>query len=370
MQVLRRCQPGCDPAPAFPVGCRCCGERPGLTRAASELLDLFAGWPPSLEGVLLGCFWVQVQAERDELYQKFTKAINEVQQKTGFKNLLLERKLKGLLGVLEKKEVELTEVLSASNLEPGAISLVSHKLEVLCAALGAAKAGFGEWAEPAEGVNTDLRVCQSLSCVAVSSTHCHGALQLFPQEHGVWVSGAWHCAAFLGGGWPQAWSGSTPGCSTLRQQQTGPQGHCDVCPAKNRCVQSLAWSSAFLQPAAAVTREAALAAGLVEGTRVSCCALPPSWCPPAHPVPTLSPPWSPLQWVAVKLVVTLLPECHGDGHGSSRGFGAAAVGDVTCHSSRKERATFLGRRRGVEPSRSCWAPGILQLPPAWELLSL
>lgn len=36
----------------------------------------------------------QVQAERDELYQKFTKAINEVQQKTGFKNLLLERKLK------------------------------------------------------------------------------------------------------------------------------------------------------------------------------------------------------------------------------------------------------------------------------------
>ncbi|POI25921.1 hypothetical protein CIB84_010329, partial [Bambusicola thoracicus] len=71
----------------------------------------------------------QVQAERDELYQKFTKAINEVQQKTGFKNLLLERKLKGLLDVLEKKEVELSEVFAASNLEPGALSLVSHKLE-------------------------------------------------------------------------------------------------------------------------------------------------------------------------------------------------------------------------------------------------
>ena len=73
----------------------------------------------------------QVQAERDELYQKFTKAINEVQQKTGFKNLLLERKLKGLLDVLEKKEVELSEVFAASNLEPAALSLVSHKLEVL-----------------------------------------------------------------------------------------------------------------------------------------------------------------------------------------------------------------------------------------------
>ncbi|NXF41978.1 DRC4 protein, partial [Nyctibius bracteatus] len=71
----------------------------------------------------------KVQAERDELYQKFTKAIYEVQQKTGFKNLLLERKLKGLLGVLEKKEVELSEVLAASNLDPGALSLVSHKLE-------------------------------------------------------------------------------------------------------------------------------------------------------------------------------------------------------------------------------------------------
>ncbi|NXJ86814.1 DRC4 protein, partial [Trogon melanurus] len=71
----------------------------------------------------------KVQAERDELYEKFTKAINEVQQKTGFKNLLLERKLKGLLDVLEKKEVELSEVFAASNLEPGALSLVSQKLE-------------------------------------------------------------------------------------------------------------------------------------------------------------------------------------------------------------------------------------------------
>ncbi|NWU91281.1 DRC4 protein, partial [Upupa epops] len=73
--------------------------------------------------------FIKVQAERDELYQKFTKAIHEVQQKTGFKNLLLERKLKGLLDVLEKKEVELSEVLAASNLEPGTLSLVSHKLE-------------------------------------------------------------------------------------------------------------------------------------------------------------------------------------------------------------------------------------------------
>ncbi|NXO40541.1 DRC4 protein, partial [Locustella ochotensis] len=71
----------------------------------------------------------KVQAERDELYEKFTKAINEVQQKTGFKNLLLERKMKGLLNLLEQKEVELSEVIAASNLDPSALSLVSHKLE-------------------------------------------------------------------------------------------------------------------------------------------------------------------------------------------------------------------------------------------------
>lgn len=88
----------------------------------------------------LCCLPEQVQKERDDLYQKFTTAINEVQQKTGFKNLLLERKLQGLLDLLEKKEVELSEVLAASNLDPSALSLVTHKLEVL----GPVRAGFGE----------------------------------------------------------------------------------------------------------------------------------------------------------------------------------------------------------------------------------
>lgn len=79
----------------------------------------------------LCCLPEQVQEERDDLYQKFTIAINEVQQKTGFKNLLLERKLHGLLTLLEQKEVELSEVVAASSLDPSALSLVSQKLEVL-----------------------------------------------------------------------------------------------------------------------------------------------------------------------------------------------------------------------------------------------
>ncbi|XP_019391612.1 PREDICTED: growth arrest-specific protein 8 isoform X2 [Crocodylus porosus] len=71
----------------------------------------------------------KVQAERDELYRKFTQAIGEVQQKTGFKNLLLERKLQALAGLVEKKEVQLNEVLSAANLDPSALSLLTRKLE-------------------------------------------------------------------------------------------------------------------------------------------------------------------------------------------------------------------------------------------------
>ena len=58
------------------------------------------------------------------------KAIHEVQQKSNFKNLLLEKKLGALADTLEKKEAQLNEVLSASNLDPTALTVVTRKLEV------------------------------------------------------------------------------------------------------------------------------------------------------------------------------------------------------------------------------------------------
>ncbi|XP_037671901.1 LOW QUALITY PROTEIN: dynein regulatory complex subunit 4 [Choloepus didactylus] len=73
--------------------------------------------------------FIKVQQERDELYQKFTAAIHEVQQKTGFKNLVLERKLQALSSAVEKKEAQLSEVLAASSLDAGALTVVSRKLE-------------------------------------------------------------------------------------------------------------------------------------------------------------------------------------------------------------------------------------------------
>jgi chromosome segregation ATPase len=73
--------------------------------------------------------FAQVQQERDELYARFTMAIHEVQQKSGLKNILLEKKLSTLTDTLEKKEAQLTEVISAANLDPSALTLVTRKLE-------------------------------------------------------------------------------------------------------------------------------------------------------------------------------------------------------------------------------------------------
>lgn len=71
----------------------------------------------------------KIQSERDELYDKFQSTVYEVQQKTGFKNLLLEKKLGTIHEKLERTEAQLGEVLAASNLDPVALSVVSQKLE-------------------------------------------------------------------------------------------------------------------------------------------------------------------------------------------------------------------------------------------------
>ena len=82
--------------------------------------------------------FAQMQKERDDLHDRFTKTIYEVQQKTGFKNLLLEKKLGSLLEQLEKKEAQLNEVLAASNLDPTALAVVTRKLEDVLDAKNAA----------------------------------------------------------------------------------------------------------------------------------------------------------------------------------------------------------------------------------------
>lgn len=73
---------------------------------------------------------IQIEAERNDLYEKFVLAIQEVQQKCGLKNILLEKRLTALTETIEKKEAQLSEVLSASNLDPISMATVSRKLGV------------------------------------------------------------------------------------------------------------------------------------------------------------------------------------------------------------------------------------------------
>merc|ERR1739838_1105441 len=93
----------------------------------------------------------KTEKERDDLYAKFVNAIHEVKQKSNFKNLLLE-----------KKEAQLNEVLSASNLDPTALTVVTKKLEdVLDSKNGAIKDLQYELARVCKAHNDLLRTYES-----------------------------------------------------------------------------------------------------------------------------------------------------------------------------------------------------------------
>ena len=64
----------------------------------------------------------KVESERNQLYSKFEASIYSVQQKTGVRNLLLEKKLSALSSVVEHKEAQLAEVMAASNLDPATLA--------------------------------------------------------------------------------------------------------------------------------------------------------------------------------------------------------------------------------------------------------
>jgi len=67
--------------------------------------------------------------ERDELKQRLEDTIYNVQQKTGFKNLILEKKIAAMAQDLEKTESALAEVLASTNLQPEIIGDIKHNLE-------------------------------------------------------------------------------------------------------------------------------------------------------------------------------------------------------------------------------------------------
>jgi hypothetical protein len=68
--------------------------------------------------------FTKVEAERNELFKKFESSIQEVQQKTGLKKMLLEKKVEALNEALERKQTQLAEILTASNLDASSLQHV------------------------------------------------------------------------------------------------------------------------------------------------------------------------------------------------------------------------------------------------------
>ncbi|XP_011644760.1 dynein regulatory complex subunit 4 [Pogonomyrmex barbatus] len=81
------------------------------------------------ENEVLEMRFEKCQSERDELHSRFVSAIFELQQKTGLKNVLLEKKLKKLSDLLEQREAQISEVLATAQLDPTAVVSMNKKLE-------------------------------------------------------------------------------------------------------------------------------------------------------------------------------------------------------------------------------------------------
>merc|ERR1712070_537319 len=75
----------------------------------------------------------RVSGERDELYTKFQHAIYDVQQKSGLKNLILEKKIDSIEEALETTEAQVSELLTSANVDQATASGISQKLDQVIA---------------------------------------------------------------------------------------------------------------------------------------------------------------------------------------------------------------------------------------------
>merc|ERR1712061_916120 len=74
-----------------------------------------------------------VTKERDELYEKFQHAIYDVQQKSGLKNLILEKKIDTVEEALETTEAQVSELASSTGMDPATAAGISQKLDQVIA---------------------------------------------------------------------------------------------------------------------------------------------------------------------------------------------------------------------------------------------
>jgi len=71
-----------------------------------------------------------MEEDKREIGHRFREGILEVQQKCGYKNHLLEKKLELIQNNLETKETQLGEVMASANLDPTSLDTVTRRMEV------------------------------------------------------------------------------------------------------------------------------------------------------------------------------------------------------------------------------------------------
>ncbi|XP_068174489.1 dynein regulatory complex subunit 4 isoform X2 [Antennarius striatus] len=98
----------------------------------------------------------KMQQEKDELYKAFTQNIQLVQDKGVERIVLQEEKLKALTDSLEKTQPQLPCVISASNLDPTALSGVTNQIEEHKDLLQTSEAKQGALGIPVEDIHVKL----------------------------------------------------------------------------------------------------------------------------------------------------------------------------------------------------------------------
>jgi len=74
-----------------------------------------------------------VKNERDDLYDNFQHSIYDVQQRSGLKSLLLEKKIDTIEEALETSEAQVSELLTSANVDQATSSGISQKLDQVIA---------------------------------------------------------------------------------------------------------------------------------------------------------------------------------------------------------------------------------------------
>ena len=70
-----------------------------------------------------------LETEKKQLFEEFHKIIYEIHQKTGLRNLVLEKKLETIQESLETKDAQINQILATARIDPQAMGMIRSTLE-------------------------------------------------------------------------------------------------------------------------------------------------------------------------------------------------------------------------------------------------